>query len=465
MSDMTMRVSAQLSQFGQAPLARKAAILQAIYQQVAFSPSEIMYSMQYYADGEIRPFTAQDFVGKTTLDTHVGKLQLDGPWDYLHGENAITASGLYLAAQAYRLKVGAEPEAVDEAARAFHSLERIFEMGVQAGMPGWMCKPYGFRPSNQTSPDQYLHACWGLYTYHAVAPSAHRRRIEDMIIAFADFWRHADYVLTYFGNHWDQKNEPGYSNATMMLVNVLAYHFSGDPVYRCETEWFREHQYWMQRSGVEELRRQYAEQWRASGRVDAVPSGMPWVTPLLQPGETLLWEQACLCEFAAVAADVIHQLQPDLLGDSLPGLMAQWWRQGQYGIGDDLLPYYWFALDLVHDTWRPLPSTELAPREQWAFGDPLMGAVSQVRWCDPLARAMAASVIAQRHVPAMAEQIRAQATRLMDGTDATRLHWIVDPDGRQLLPEISYYGQCLSSEVPATFLAAYWRGRLEGLWE
>ena len=242
-----------------------------------------------------------------------------------------------------------------------------------------------------------------------VAPPAHRRRIEEMAIAFADYWRNVDYILSYFGRHWDQKQEPGYSNATMMLVNVLAYRFSGDPLYRREAEWFRDHQYWIQRSGVEEFRRQYAETCAETGRVEAVASGFPWVTPLLKPGEMLLWEQTCICEFAVVAADLIQQMQPELIGDKMPVLMEQWWRHGQYGIGEDALPYYWFALDLVHDTWRPLPCTELAPREQWAFGDPLMGYVSQVRWSAPLARALATSVIAQRYTPAITDSVRAQA--------------------------------------------------------
>jgi hypothetical protein len=42
------------------------------------------------------------------------------------------------------------------------------------------------------------------------------------------------------------------------------------------------------------------------------------------------------------------------------------------------------------------------------------------------------------------------------------LHWIVDLDGKKLLPELSYYGQCLSSEAPGSFLAAYWQGRKNG---
>lgn len=464
MADTERTMAELLQRLGQVSPAEKVEIIQALYEQVAFHSSGIMYSMQRFADGVIRPFTVDDFAGKTSLDATVGKLQLDGPWDYLHGENSITNSGLYLAAQAYRIMAGGGDAAMEQAARAFHSLELIYELGVQAGTPGWMCKPYGFRWSNQTSADQYADACWGLYSYYAVAPPAHRQRIEVMLIAFADYWRGVDYTLSYFGKEWCQRNEPGYSNAVMMLINVLAYHFSGDPVYRQEAEWFRDHQHWIERSGAEEFRRQAEAQWQEKGQIEAVASWMPWVTPQLRPGEMLFWENAGLCKYVVIAAEIIRELQPDLLGDRFPAIMEKWWRHGQLGVGEDALPYYWFALDLRTLSWRPLAATDPVPREDWPFGDPFFAAVSEVRWCDPLARALSTSVIAQRHAPVIADAARAQAQRLLAQIDATRLLWMVDPDGRQLLPEISYYGQCLSSEVPSTFLAAYWRGRLDGLW-
>jgi hypothetical protein len=56
------------------------------------------------------------------------------------------------------------------------------------------------------------------------------------------------------------------------------------------------------------------------------------------------------------------------------------------------------------------------------------------------------------------------ARRIIEALDETRLHWLVDPDGKQLPPQITYYGQCLSSEMGASFLAAYWRGRRDGMW-
>ena len=54
---------------------------------------------------------------------------------------------------------------------------------------------------------------------------------------------------------------------------------------------------------------------------------------------------------------------------------------------------------------------------------------------------------------------------MMASLDWKRLHWLFDADGTQLIPELSYYGECLSSEIPSSCLAAYWRGRCDGLWQ
>ncbi len=458
-------ISDLLSDLSAVPLHEKAERSQGIYDRVAFSPSGMMYSMQRFADGEIRPFRPSDFDGAIFINPSVGKLDIDGPWDYLHGENSITASGIYLAAQAYRIQVEDTPAAREQAERAFHSLELIFEMGVNAGKPGWMNKPYGFRPSNQTSPDQYNDACWGLFTYHKVAPPARQRRIEEMIVAFADYWRGVDYTLTYFGKAWNLREETGYGNATTLLIQTLANRFTGDPAYLRDAEWFRDHQTWMRSSTALNWLERIETRLRETGQLEAFGSAtFPWITPLLEPGEALFWESAILCKFVAVASEILHEVQPDLLDGHLPTIMEQWWQQGQYSIGEDVLPYYWIAADFRHGTWRPLPATEPVPREQWPFGDPFFANVSQIRWFEPLARSMVTSVIAHRHAPAIADAALRQARHLLEAVDATRLLWLFDPDGKQLLPEITYYGHCLSSEMPASFLATYWRGRLDGLW-
>jgi len=77
---------------------------------------------------------------------------------------------------------------------------------------------------------------------------------------------------------------------------------------------------------------------------------------------------------------------------------------------------------------------------------------------------MLTSAIAAEHCPGEREQIKSVGRRMLESVDDVHLRWLYDPDGRQLLPELSYYGECLSSEVPASFLAAYWKGRCDKLW-
>jgi hypothetical protein len=73
---------------------------------------------------------------------------------------------------------------------------------------------------------------------------------------------------------------------------------------------------------------------------------------------------------------------------------------------------------------------------------------------------MIASVIAAQHNTD--QKMQSVARRMVGSLDPIHLHWIVDLDDKQLLPELSYYGQCLSSEAPGSFLAAYWQGRKHG---
>ncbi len=444
-----------------ATAAETATRIQALYDRVAFHSSGLMYSMQRLVDGEVRPFEPRDFEGAF----FVKSLKIDGAWEYLHGENSITHAGIYLAAQAYRIQVEDTPEARAQAARAFRSLELIFAMGVKEDKPGWMCKPYGFRPSDQTSPDQYLDACWGLYAYYAVAPADHRRKIEEMVAAFADYWRSVDYTLTYFGHVWNFGAWGGYGNAKLILVNALAHHFTGRQVYLDEARKFLDRADWTTGSSVTGWRCRLERERREGGLQahNETPVG-GWATPLLKPGEVLFWETAIHCKFVVVAAEILQETHPELIGGRLPSIMEMWWEQGCYGTGDDMLPYYWFAADFLKGTWRPLPNTPMLPPESWAFGDPFMGSINQVRWAEPLARSIVTSVIACRHAPGVAERAGAMVRRIIETLDETRLHWMVDPDGKQLPPEIAYYGQSLSSEMGASFLAAYWRGRKDGLW-
>ncbi len=463
----TQSIERLLADLGDASIHIKAQIIQEIVERVNFSPSGIMYSMQKLEKHDIRPFQASDFKYKTSIDGSVSKLKLDGPHDYLHGENSITQSGLYLTSQSYRYKATTSSEALAQAQRAFASLDLIYRMGEKDGTPGWMGKPYGWRPSVQTSLDQYLHASWGLFTYHEIAPAPHRQRIEEMLIGFANYWRNADYVLSYFGNTWDVKGETDSYNAICAAINAVAYHFSKSPIHLQEFEKLMGRETWTKGTRIGAMRDSFQIKMKETGKAEVIPYSACFslVKDLLKPGEFLCWETTIHSQFVMVAADLISHVMPDVLRGKLESIATMWWREWKYGIGTDFMPYYWFAVNLLDDTWRPLPSTKLLPKEQWLFGDPFTSYISQVRWMDPLARFMVASALAGKHAPGIANEAKSVATGMMASLDWKRLHWLFDTDGKQLIPELSYYGECLSSEIPSSCLAAYWRGRCDRLWQ
>jgi len=432
--------------------------LQQVYERVAFSPSGIMYSMLHYDGDAPRPFEPNDVVGKFYFDGRVGDLHLDGPWDYLHGENSIANSGSYLHAQSVRYQVTRSRDALREARRAFCSLRLIHSMGVEQGKPGWMPKPYGFRPSVQTSGDQYLYATYGLLAFHRIASSREKALIERMIIDFADYWMSVDYVLSYFGTHWDMKGETDSYNAIFAMINAAAYQFSGNRIYLREVEKLMQRETWTKTTRIESLRSQVQQQMQRTGQTDVVFYGATFqlAKDLLRPGEFLCWETTVHSAFVAASAEAIHTIDPTLLDGRLPSILAMWWKEWKYGVREDLMSYYWFAVDLVHDTWRPLPKTEILPRDQWLWGDPFTSYISQVRWMDPLARTLITSSIAAEHCPEVSEEAEKLTDRILANLTPNHLRWLYDPDGTQLMPEIDYYGKCLSSEVPSAVLGAYW---------
>jgi hypothetical protein len=73
-------------------------------------------------------------------------------------------------------------------------------------------------------------------------------------------------------------------------------------------------------------------------------------------------------------------------------------------------------------------------------------------------------LLAAKYTEDVAADARALALRMLESVDETRIRWMVDPDGKQIIPELSYMNDVLSSEMPATYLATYWRGRIEKLW-
>lgn len=457
-SSLTAPSPNRLGTIGHLPVDKKMRLLEQVYQNVAFGPTGIHYSMLRYDGDEIRPFQPDDFTDKSSISPSVGRLELDSPADYLHGENSIYASGQHLHAETLRYQVTQSPHALREARRCFRSLQLIYQMGVDQGNPGWMGKPYGFRPSVQTSGDQYCHATRGLLAFHEIASRDERALVEQMIVDFATYWRKADYVISYFGSQWDQKGETDSYNAIYAMISLAAWNFSKDKTHLREFETFMERETWTRTTRMETLRAQARQRVKETGKAELIPysAAFSLAKDLLKPGEILCWETTIHSAFVVTAADVIASIDPTFLDGRTDEIVARWWKEWKYGMDESYQSYYWFAVDLLNDTWRRLPQTEILPKEQWLWGDPFTSYISQVRWMDPTARALVSSSVAARRCPDLAHDANALIQNILANLTPDHFRWLHDPDGTQLLDEIDYYGRCLSSEVPASVLIAYW---------
>ncbi len=447
-----------LEKLSHSSLEEKAALIQQFYENVIFHESGIMYSMMKIDGDTVRPYSSEDFIGMETCDLNKWKIKPEGYWEVLNNENSITASGIYLASQVYRYQATGSEEALVQAGKAFQSLHLIYQLGERDGRPGWMGKPYGFRLSDQTSGDQYLDATWGLFLYHKIAMAAHKSRIEEMLIGFADYWRNIDYKIYYFNNYWDNKTDSHAYNAIFIMINMVAYWLTKDQVYLEEAQFLMNQAKWHEETALDVWKREHLNGQDIQWAFDKLVEGH------LKPGEFLCWEYIIHCKFVAVAAEIIHLIKPDFIEDKISSALETYWSTWHYGMTEDFLPFYFYIVDVKRDTWHPAPLTARLPREEWPINDPSLSYASQIRWTEPLARFMYTSVIAAKYADRIADEAKDLALKIMEHTDEIRLRWMYDPDGKQWIPELTYYNNALSSEMPATYLATFWRGRLEKLW-
>jgi len=423
------------------PVQEKIDIIQRHYPSAILSESGIMFSLLKIDGDAIRTLNASDFPHKGCRhDYSRWRHKPDGDWDLINYENSITTSGLYLASQAWRSQATRDPDSLLQAAKAFHSLDLIWRLGEADGRPGWMGKPYSGRLSDQTSPDQYLDACLGMYHYHAIAPSETRDHIERMFVSFADYWRSVDYKLGYFGNKWDVKPSSGAYNLVLLMINALAYRFSGQQkTYLQEFDALHEYGTWQTKTDLDQRRRRGEK-------------------------ETLAWELNIHSKFAVAAAEIILGILPDRIESDMETTVTTWWNIWKYGMREDLFAYYHYYVNLEDDTWRPAEKTEMKPRKDWRFGCSFQAYTSRVLWLEPMNRALYTCMSAIDHAPRIADQALALAKRILDAVDAEHLRWFYDPEGDQLSEYDKFMDNCLSSEGPATVMLAFWRGRMRELW-
>jgi len=423
-------------------------------------PSGIMVCMPKIAPEGLRPVVTEDFEGMFQFSFNFGH-KFKSITDFFTNENSVTASGSHLAAQSIRFKATGEAEAMAGARAAYKSLRTVFEFGEQAGDRGFMGKPFHFEYSAHTTGDQYLHTLWGLWSFLPIASAEEQAEVHDMIVAIADYQIRVDYtIFNRSGGDWSNRLDPTDYNAIMAAIVAAAYKLTGDVKYREAYEFVMLSSKWRTHRRLDDI----IDQFR-----DGSYEAKPWdkiARANVEGGEFAHWEQIQHCQFLAISASIIHESVPDLFtSEDLSNVLALWWADQPVGFDRETWGYlYWFIVSSKDRSWRQCERTERLPREEWFGGHPMLSYTSSWIYGDCLSRFLSTAMIVAKHCPPCRDEAVAFAKETFQRLEPRHLLWIADPDGKQVPPELKYFTEFLSSEVPECLIASYWEGRQMKLW-
>ncbi|MBI4026868.1 MAG: hypothetical protein HY360_17925 [Verrucomicrobia bacterium] len=150
------------------------------------------------------------------------------PAEYWSYENPGMSAHRYLSALAHKKQAGYPAEAAVEARRVFEGLLEAHRLGGQIEH-GLICKPYGLRPSMETSIDELFGHSMALWIYHHhFATETERQAIAAQCVKTAEWVLRHNFQYVYFGKpkhlyRWDRP----LAHRTPMLKVPMFFHLAG----------------------------------------------------------------------------------------------------------------------------------------------------------------------------------------------------------------------------------------------
>lgn len=436
------------------PLEQKVRMLQDHVERNHLGAGELPCCMPYDGgvSGVVRPWRVEDFHGQSVRSFRAntpGQPPLITAADWLNHENTTSFTGQYLLAQVYRYRATQEDAALAQGERALAVLQRIAALAGPDRF-GWLCKPFGGRVSDESSPDQNICALAGLWAFLPYAGQAQARWIRALIEAVPRYWERIDYTID-FGDHvWDIRRDASHMRI-FLTANRLAHHLLGHDgdlrvAERLEAAYGR----FTPRSAslfdtVANDPEQHWADWRPAGEF---------------AGATLLFAPLCI--------NILCQVQPQQKETLVPA-MARAIEHGLIGMDPS-----WYGHYYQHEVratprgyvWRPRTAAPPDAAAQQCIGSgkwALHEYPHRLLWMDATSRLPLAYMIYLHQGGAPMPALERIVREIMSRLDFGRLHHFVDPHNDQAVFELQYARRSLTSEV-SNYIAAYWLGRTIGFW-
>ncbi len=364
-------------------------------------------------------------------------------------ENSGIVPGAYLYAMCKKYSQNPDFQTRQIIERLWRGIRWNYEISQQIE-PGFFCKPYGRKVSNQLSTDQYLNVFKGLYAYYQLADSSTKEAIKEMISSMADFWIRNKYVTDYFGvrNYWAMDR--------MFPYLLIAFKLTGerrffDEYNRIVTTYHFDK--WTSFSRMKLFR-----DWWEYNRMGGFPRNPLFVDKPAPSGKIRVGEflnGACM---GIMGLDLCLQYDSDR-ADAWKRLMKILIDEVKYLYCGNGMAYYSFCYDIENDRvlFADSPHFEFPEKREgtydWEFGywhSKLQTDASQLAYI---------YVIAHRWM--LDYGFDKQAADILAACDVSHSLAMYDPDGRQTCPGYEWY--CQSMIAPVYWLVAYWENSLRNM--
>ncbi len=155
-------------------------------------------------------------------------------------ENSGQVSGVYLCGLCAKARATGNLDDRGDAAGVVNAIEKLWKnaaavkFSLGGGGKGWFPKPYGgirhAEGMHECSVDQYCDVTLGLQSYYQTfADEEEKRRIEEIVISFADWWYDHDFAGVYLGEAIWYKRLDTHSMAASFFLYLFALANSWSP--------------------------------------------------------------------------------------------------------------------------------------------------------------------------------------------------------------------------------------------
>ncbi|HBG26184.1 MAG: hypothetical protein A2Y10_04035 [Planctomycetes bacterium GWF2_41_51] len=426
------------------PLFRKIQLIQAFIEDCHFCDNGIAYSMLYDGTyGDIGIWKREYFEGQSV-----------GPYDacgWMNNENSTFFSGMYLQSQVYRYQVTGDSQALEECRRGFNSIRKISDLAGKERF-GWLSKPFGMQCSNTSSPDQNLNAINGMLAFLPYASAEEVNWIHQIIPAIARCWHKMNYTIEFDGRRWDMRSDIGHMKI-FYAFNEVAHKITDGIEFQNEAN---------------QLLKKYDDiNENSASLFDTHAQRYPdyfsdWRLVTEFAGATAL--------FASQTVQILAHVHNDRASKYLAGLQRAI-QHSLIGFNKDYYAHYYmtevknFCGKYI---WRPL---NLEWRCNPVIADHIKKSTCalseyphRIYWFDATSRIPLIYLMYLNLGGCRLPYIEQIVLEIMGRLDFARLHWMVDRDGDQFIPELTYMHYTLTSEMP-NYIAAYWLGKKFSLWD